>query len=118
MERLNKLVANSKLERVLLEIFKNNCEGYESLEDIVEGHYNGEFSTVDGYISELTYYYQTREIFAEHFEDILDCLQGCCNEWCVSKPSDYDYNEMVWVTFEFLVTHWISDIEFMIEEEK
>ncbi len=109
---LDSLTANTELEEKMLDIFKSNALDYNDSASVLEGISNGEFCPTNGSIPELIYYAQTKDIFKEHFNEILEIysefVEDCGD---TSVVQELNANSLVWLTFELLVTRWFNELE-------
>lgn len=102
------------LEKTMFEIFESKCNDYETREEIIKGYENNEFSCINGCISELIYYSDTKEIFKNHFDEILEIVDNFISE---AKDGfgkfnvELNSNNLVWFAFELLADRWINEIE-------
>lgn len=103
----------TQLENTMFTIFENNCNEYDTITELLAAYNNDNFCCINGCVSELIYYYQTKEIFKNNFEEIFEYLQ---ENYQVEVKNDY--NNMVWLTFELMVNDWIYQIESLLENEE
>lgn len=99
----------SKLQKIYKEIFIDNC-CCETLEDVITMYNNNEFSCINGCIGELIYYYQTEAIFKNHFNEVLELVQKYFEIYGYYNIG-LDSNNLIWLTFEFMVMGWYYDIK-------
>lgn len=105
IKTINNLIErNTKLEETMFEIFMTQAKQRESVWNLIDDFQRGEMSPENGCIPELTYYYQTEEIFKDNFNEIFEILE---NEYNV----ELNANLMVWYVFEIMVSNWINEIE-------
>ena len=71
---------------------------------------NNEFSCINGCIGELIYYYQTEAIFKNHFNEVLELVQKYFEIYGYYNIG-LDSNNLIWLTFEFMVMGWYYDIK-------
>ena len=100
----------NKLQELYKEIFVANCCDCETLEDVINMYENNEFSCENGCIGELIYYSQTEGIFKNHFNEVLEMVQKYFETYGYNNIG-LDANNLVWLTFEFMVIGWYYDIK-------
>ena len=100
----------SKLQKIYKDIFVSKCSEYGSIEEVAEAIDDGNFSCENGCISELIYYYQTEELFKNHFNEVLEIVQKYFEIYGYNNIG-LDANNLVWLTFEFMVMGWYYDIK-------
>ena len=106
---MDNIVVNNKLEGLMLEIFRGVVSDYDSIEQFKNEFYNGNISPSNGDIPELVYYYQTNEIYRNHFEEVNDILR----ESDISSHNITDIlspHYCVCLVYTILVTRWIDKI--------
>ena len=101
---------SNKLQELYKKIFIDNCCDCETLEDAVTMYNNNEFSCINGCIGALIYYSQTEGIFKNHFNEVLEMVQEYFETYGYNNIG-LDANNLVWLTFEFMVTGWYYDIK-------
>ena len=100
----------NKLQQIYKDIFVSECSEYGSIEEIAEAIDSGNFSCESGCIGELIYYSQTEGIFKNHFNEVLEMVQKYFETYGYNNIG-LDANNLVWLTFEFMVTGWYYDIK-------
>ena len=100
----------NKLQQIYKDIFVSECSEYGSIEEIAEAIDSGNFSCESGCIGELIYYSQTEAIFKNHFNEVLEMVQEYFETYGYNNIG-LDANNLVWLTFEFMVTGWYYDIK-------
>ena len=108
----------NKLQQKYKDIFISKCSEYESIEEIAEGIDNGDFYCQNGNIGALLYYYQTKEIFKNYYEEVLGMTQEYFEIYGYNNDIELNSNNLVWLTFEFMVIGWYYDIKEYIYEVK
>ena len=113
IKTINKLIErNTKLEETMFEIFMTQAKEKESVWNLIDDFNNGEMDVESGCIPELTYYYQTEEIFKENFNEIFEEIEEYKVSCCVSNPiMELSANGLVWKVWDILSTRWINEIE-------
>lgn len=105
------------LEKVMFNILENNISDYDTLEEIK--HYmENEAICVNGSVNGLIYYSETKEIFKNNFEEILELVEEYKDEVGEMPNIELNYNNLVWFAFEWLNNRWFNEIEGLEEEEK
>ena len=100
----------NKLQQIYKDIFVSECSEYGSIEEVAEAIDSGNFSCENGCIGELVYYSQTEGIFKNHFNEVLEMVQKYFETYGYNNIG-LDANNLVWLTFEFMVTGWYYDIK-------
>ena len=100
----------NKLQQIYKDIFVSECSEYGSIEEVAEAIDSGNFSCESGCIGELIYYSQTEGIFKNHFNEVLEMVQEYFETYGYNNIG-LDANNLVWLTFEFMVTGWYYDIK-------
>lgn len=108
---------STDLEVKMFEILENNISDYDNLED-VKNYMENDAICSTGAVSGLIYYSETKEIFKEHFEEILEKLEEYQND--NGKVNfELTYNNLVWFTFENMVRSWYySGVDELEETEE
>ena len=101
----------NKLQQIYKDIFVANCCECETLEDVVTMYNNNEFSCINGCIGELFYYSQTEGIFKNHFNEVLELIEEFKENSGMNLDIELTANNLVWFTFEYMVTGWYYDIK-------
>ena len=100
----------SKLQKIYKDIFVSECSEYGSIEEVAEAIDGGDFCCENGCIGELIYYYQTEAIFKNHFNEVLELVQKYFEIYGYYNIG-LDSNNLIWLTFEFMVMGWYYDIK-------
>ena len=100
----------NKLQQIYKDIFVSECSEYGSIEEVAEAIDSGNFSCINGCIGELIYYSQTEGIFKNHFNEVLEMVQKYFETYGYNNIG-LDANNLVWLTFEFMVIGWYYDIK-------
>ena len=100
----------NKLQQIYKDIFVSGCSEYGSIEEVAEAIDSGNFSCINGCIGELVYYSQTEGIFKNHFNEVLEMVQKYFEIYGYNNV-DLNANNLVWLTFEFMVVGWYYDIK-------
>ena len=100
----------NKLQQIYKDIFVSGCSEYGSIEEVAEAIDSGNFSCINGCIGELVYYSQTEEIFKNHFNEVREIVQIYFEIYGYNNV-DLNANNLVWLTFEFMVVGWYYDIK-------
>ena len=100
----------NKLQQIYKDIFVSECSEYGSIEEVAEAIDSGNFSCESGCIGELIYYSQTEGIFKNHFNEVLEMVQEYFETYGYNNIR-LDANNLVWLTFEYMVTGWYYDIK-------
>jgi len=107
------------IENVMLEILENNIDGLETLEEVKE--YIRDAYPINGSVSGLIYYYETKLIFEKHFEDILEILEDYKTEVGTIDDIELNFNNLVWFVWEYFRMEWeniLEDIEIEEDDEE
>ena len=100
----------NKLQQIYKDIFVSECSEYGSIEEVAEAIDSGNFSCESGCIGELIFYSQTEGIFKNHFNEVLEMVQEYFETYGYNNIR-LDANNLVWLTFEYMVTGWYYDIK-------
>ena len=101
----------NKLQQIYKDIFVSECSEYGSIEEIAEAIDSGNFSCESGCIGELIYYSQTEGIFKDHFNEVLELIEEFKENSGMNLDIELTANNLVWFTFEYMVTGWYYDIK-------
>ena len=102
--------AGNELQQIYKDIFVSECSEYGSIEEVAEAIDNGNFSCESGCIGALIYYSQTEEIFKNHFNEVLEMIQKYFEIYGYNNV-DLNANNLIWLTFEFMIVGWYYDIK-------
>ena len=109
----------SELQKIYKDIFISECCEYENLEEIQEGIDGGNFCCQNGCIGALIYYYQTEEIFKNHFNEIFELIEEFKENSGMNLDIELTANNLVWFTFEYMVgDYFIPQVEEMMQEQE
>ena len=112
----NELGLNSDLEKAMFDILENNISGMDL--DEIQRYMENDAICSTGAVNGLIYYSETREMFKENFEEILELVEEYKEEIGEAPNFDMNYNNLVWFAFEWLNNKWFNTIDWdNIEEE-
>lgn len=107
---------NGELQQEMFEILESNIEDFDTLEE-VKYYMENNAVCVTGAVGGLIYYSETKEIFKNHFEEILELVEEYKEEMGEINI-DFNYNNLVWFAFEYLNRKWFYEIESLEDEEE
>lgn len=112
----NELGLNSDLEKAMFDILESNIDGMDL--DEIKYYMENDAICSTGAVSGLIYYSETREMFKENFEEILELVEDYKEEIGEAPNFDMNYNNLVWFAFEWLNNKWFNTIDWdSIEED-
>jgi len=106
-----------------IEILNNNMEDYSKEEKV---NYLNDVTThgcASGCVSGVIYYHETKEIFKDNIDEILEELEDYKENTCFNPLQNLEdistlYNWAVWFTVEHVASMMLSDLENEEEEEE
>lgn len=105
------LTANTDYEKEMLKVLFRNVDGfYTDLNELSDDMNNDCFS----YRSSFSQGY-CKMVFREYFEEILQSIEDYRFRCCDRYPTNYEYDEMVILGFEILLTDWAEQLEYYLE---
>ena len=67
-----------------------------------------DYGCISGVVSSLTYYYQTKDLFSKHFEEILELVNNLKEECDIDIK--LNYNDLSWLAYEETVREIASEL--------
>ena len=112
-ELMNMVEVNTEFEEFVFGYMNDMTCELESNEDVRDIVNNW-----DGYFwsnTNLVYSWRCKEVFQQHFEEILEICEEYKIECCTRVSHEID--EMVMVAFDYKINQFLSDVEYFIQYE-